>query len=338
MNSNLGNLQKALLKQRCRWVSRPKAWVPLVLVFAVIAFGVYCSLSPADRIGWTGFKRDIEISTSEKRIVNGVETTKITKDVSGKTLWDWMSVLGVPISLAILGFWFQQQQQARADQEVKLEKEIAEGNQREEALQAYFDRLSTLLVDKNLIAIAARIEREHESVAWIGGNNAQDPEHIPRTELDEQQELLDAAVDVIRARTISILRRLGDDGDRKTSVIRFLLEAEVISKLSLDLSRANLSRVDLSRAYLKRAKLSGVNLSGASLARSDLSGADLRWTDLSFADLNGTVLSRANLRWSNLTACEGWTEDQLGSAKLCRTLLPEGCTLDSNRDCQELEA
>ncbi|MEM6591465.1 MAG: hypothetical protein AAF651_06380, partial [Cyanobacteria bacterium P01_C01_bin.73] len=33
--------------------------------------------------------------------------------VPGKTLWDWLSLLGAPVSIAILGFWLQSLQKQR---------------------------------------------------------------------------------------------------------------------------------------------------------------------------------------------------------------------------------
>src|SRR6266699_2227391 len=69
----------------------------------------------------------------------------------GKTLWDWLQLLFIPILLAIGGYWFNQIQKSRdesaaaqrdktereaAVQRDKTEREIAADNQREVALQA----------------------------------------------------------------------------------------------------------------------------------------------------------------------------------------------------------
>lgn len=267
----------------------------------LILFVIYCVVFPAEKVQWTGFKKDTETSRSREITRNGKKITTVTKDVSGKTLWDWMSVLGVPLSLAILGFWLQQQQQRRIDEQAKLEREIAENNQKEEVLQAYFDRLSTLLVDKNLIAIATKLrkadEAKNEQEEAVAGDR--------ETTLDDQKELLDAAVDVIRARTLSILRRLEKDGERKGSVIRFLIEAEVVSKLTLNLSDANLSGANLTGV-----NLSGANLSDANLSDANLTGANLTGANLFDADLRGAALFGANLRDANLLVAN------LGSADL----------------------
>ncbi len=265
-----------------------------------------------------------------------------------------ISVLGVPFSLTILGFWFQQREQKRAGEQAKLEKEIAEVNQGEEALQAYFDRLSTLLADKNLIAVAAKVKKANETA-----------KEQPDPAIEEQRELLYGAVDIIRARTLSILRQFGKDKERKGSVIRFLLEAEVINKLDLNLSYADLSEANFSYIDLSSVKLGGANLNNANfkdvtlidadlrcadlsdailkanLLRADLSGANLSGADLSNAYLkdaylNGADLKDANLSSTDLNGTRGLTEAQLSAAKLCKTQLPAGCNLDPNRDCEEL--
>lgn len=166
--------------KRLAWLKKRRL---LIIVITVLtAIGVIALTKNTTWFNWIGFGEDVIVSTSQERNQQGTLTKTVTTTTlqSAKTLWDWLSVLGVPVSLAILGFWLQQLQQKRTDeqtrlererteqqekfekerseQRAKLEKEIAEANQREEALQAYFDRLSTLLVDKNLTAIATRTE------------------------------------------------------------------------------------------------------------------------------------------------------------------------------------
>jgi len=74
----------------------------------------------------------------------------------GKTLWDWLSLAGVPLVLAWFGFRLQLQQQQQTKEQLETERDIAEQNRQEEVLQNYFDRVSALLVEKNLLAIATK--------------------------------------------------------------------------------------------------------------------------------------------------------------------------------------
>ena len=260
-------------------------------------------------------------STKKDRQGKVLEITTTTTPQDAKNIWDWVGLLGVPIALTAFG-WFQQsreKQQALADkkiaeqqvlvekevaeqkafvekgiaeQQAKTEKEIAESNQREEALQNYLDRLSDLLIEKNLIGKAVKFQAASEKQA---------EDNQPDLKILEEKELLDAASDVIRARTLSLLRRLGKDGERKGHVIRFLIEAEVISKLKLNLGNADLSGADLRDADLNGANLRDADLSGADFRDADLSGADLSVANLSGTNLSGTNLSVANLSGANLS-------------------------------------
>jgi uncharacterized protein YjbI with pentapeptide repeats len=226
-----------------------------------------------------------------------------------KTLWDWLELLIIPIVLTIGGFTFDQLQtnreENRAEQRTASEQAIATDNQREGALQSYFDNISELLLDKNLRTSQAN--PEIRSVA--------------------------------RTRTLSTLRRL--DGERKGILTQALHEAELISKslplISLqraDLSDANLSLANLSLANLAGADLSDANLAGANLAGADLSdanlaGADLTYTNLSDANFTYTNLSDANLAGANLTHAK-LAGANLADANLADAILADAILSDAN--------
>jgi Pentapeptide repeats (8 copies) len=303
-------------------IRKPKNFLPWVLLI-IIALGIVGFLlsQPGLWPGGYGFGKDKSISTEivekDKRgnITKIVETTKHD---DGKTLWDWLSVLGVPLSLLILGSLFQILQQQRAEEVAKAQRErdekvaeaqherdekvaeeqreIAEDETKEEVLQVYFDRLSVLLVDKNLLTIAAKINATElegtESQPTIGATA-------------EERVLLASAMVVIRARTLSILRRFENDPKRKTSVIWFLIEAAIILTLKLNLSDANLSGVDFSHADLSHANFSGADLSHADLSHADFSGANFSEAKLNHANLSGyserVNFTRANLSDANFS-------------------------------------
>ena len=117
---------------------------------------------------------------------------------------------------------------------------------------------------------------------------------------------------------------------------------------SADLSNANFAGARILRTNLARANLSQANFSGADLSDSDLNSANLRDANASGAfmdhvNLNGADLTRANLSGTELTNADltgailtnanlsGARDANLGSAILCRTLMPDGS--QSNRDC-----
>lgn len=285
----------------------------LICVFSVVLVGWV--LPPILWPGGIGIGKDESVTTTTVETIEKDKQGKTVKKVTttahneGKTLWDWGSLLGVPLSLAILGYFLQQQQQKRAEKLSKEQRRIAENGTKEEVLQTYFDRLSVLLIDKNLIALSNK--SNSPKITSIALSNKPNSSTIT----PEEQELLDSSLDVIRARTLSILRRFKNDAERKNSVIKFLIETEIIgkSKLNLsgadlsgaDLSQANLSQANLSQADLSRAFLSRANLYGANLLQAKLKGANLLWADLSkaelqWANLYGADLSTAELQWANL--------------------------------------
>jgi uncharacterized protein YjbI with pentapeptide repeats len=262
----------------------PKKKILLGLGVVLVMTAVLC-FHPQIWPGGLGIGKDQSVTTKSIETVvkdaqgNTTKTVETTKIDDGKTLWDWLSLLGVPVSLAVLGYVLQQLQQKRAEVLAKEQREIAADETKEEVLQVYFDRLSVLLVDKNLLAIGAK----HDQAT------------------DEERELLASAMDVIRARTLSILRRFEHDPERKTSVIRFLIEADFVSKLKLDLSDADLSRANLSGADLSEGFLRCVDLSHTNLSHANLSKADLYYANLSDVNLTGANLNDANLGGANLT-------------------------------------
>ena len=175
---------------------------------------------------------------------------------------------------------------------------------------------------------------------------------------------------VTRASTLALLQDPSLDGDGKGQVIEFLSQLGLILIATEDDEGEaqkkqkqpviSLARVNLSGANLSSANLSGANLSGASLSNANLSNvylikdylidatrtairinanlinANLSFVNLSGANLDGAILRGANLNYADLSRAKNWTEEQLSQAKLCKTQLPPGTTLDPNRDCKEL--
>jgi len=194
------------------------------------------------------------------------------REFGGKTLWDWLQLLIVPVVLSLITVVFAWQQDIRQDQienkRAEAERELASERAQDEALQAYLNQMSGLLLERDL-----RASEEDSEVRTLA-----------------------------RARTLTVLGRL--DPTRKSAVLQFLVEAELLQRIEgrgpiIKLSGANLSGARLSHVNLGdlgNISLSRpTNLSGADLSYADLSNADLRGADLSNANLSGTDLNDANL-------------------------------------------
>lgn len=208
-----------------------------------------------------------------------------------RTAWDWTELLLIPLILAgsvlfLTGSGREMKRRQQAEQ-AALEREIATDRQQETALQAYFDRMSELLLKDKLSKFS--------------------PEEVRN---------------VARIRTLSVLRGL--DARRKGLVFLFLRDSGLIDREAVidlcgadlrgaslkfaslkrvNVSEADLSKSDLGGANLSKSYLSGTNLSGANLSGANLSGVDLLEANLSGANLTRATLCKANLNGADLRGC-----------------------------------
>jgi len=213
--------------------------------------GLFQLIQEGYSLDWTGFGEYTPLSPDAER---------------GKTLWDWMELLIIPIVLAIGAFLLNRSER-------KTEREIAKDRQQEMALQTYIDKMSELLLEKNLRTTKTREVRN-----------------------------------VARTVTLSVMRVL--NRERNNLVIQFLREAALITDgnsiltgadmAGMDLQGLNLRFVFLQEVNLQAANLQGAHLGQANLQKADIRGANLTRTKLPLADLSGALLWRAKLREANL--------------------------------------
>jgi hypothetical protein len=196
-----------------------------------------------------------------------------------KTFWDWLQLLVVPLMLALITVVFTWQQDVRQneleEQRAEAERMLAEQRAQDEALQAYLDQMSGLLLEKNL--------RESE----VGSE----------------------ARTLAQARTLSVLARV--DGSRKFSVVQFLYENGLVTRYSVvvDLSGANLSNVDLSLVDLRSAELSSVFLDKADLSFADLTAAEVSNKQLNQVDVLAGATMPIGQKYEEWLKSKGSRED-----------------------------
>jgi hypothetical protein len=184
---------------------------------------------------------------------------------SGKTLWDGLALLIVPLALALAGFAFTASQSARedrrddrraktdrtlADRRAASDRALADDRQREETLQTYLDQMSDLLLEHDLASPRAGTE----------------------------QRVLASTL------TLTVLRRL--DGERKGVVLRFINDAQLIN--------GDDPKLRLIGADFRGAIVDGADLDVPALARVDLRGASFRSALLRFADFTSADLREAD--------------------------------------------
>ena len=204
------------------------------------------------------------------------------REVGGKTVWDWMQLLIVPIALSLITLAFTWQQDARQqkiedrraqveraveEHRAQAEREIQEERADHATLEAYLDQMVTLLLDRDL-----RASEEDSDVRRLA-----------------------------RARTLVVLDALGPT--RQERVLRFLHEADLIRPTPpneqpvITLKYASLENVELPHRIL----LKGANLQQADLSGSDLTDIDFRGTYLAGAHLEEAKLERAELQGADLS-------------------------------------
>src|SRR5918994_7037269 len=193
----------------------------------------------------------------------------------GMTVRDWLPIVAallvpVVITLGIWGITWQleklenqrdRQAQKLENQRAQAERELAERRAQDEALQAYFDQMSQLILDRKLLEVEQG-----------------DPVHEPG----------DPVYTLAQALTSTAILRL--DAEHNESVTNFLIHSglAVRSKDSARLLRGSaLSHTTLSGAHLNNADLGDANLSGANLSDAILDNANLNRAVLENANLSG---------------------------------------------------
>ena len=230
---------------------------------------------------------------------------------SGKTLWDWLGLIGVPAIIALLVFALNKSQkdteikiaEARriedsktAEQRENFERELEKDRQRQKSLDDYLDRMTDLLLTHKL---SGEPSNEARSIA--------------------------------RTRTLTILKDL--DGTRKSQLIQFLYESSLIGKFSeegiieaiIDLSFADLQGIEFtyggldgvnfSKSNVRNTNFEMASLIGANFYLADLDDSNFSWTKLMGANLHAGLrrvnfasanLTKANLKSANLSGARLW--------------------------------
>ena len=218
----------------------------------------------------------------------------------GKTAWDWLQLLIIPLVLGAGAIWFNMQQSQTSLQIAQANRnkdlQVAKDTQEEATLKAFLDDMSDLLLNHNL----------------------------------RKSHLGDEASQLGRERTLTTLRRL--KADRNRIVVQFLQDAHLIGgenaviNLSYPDQETGLHRQIMriiehipdqggasGRAYLpgglsgddlRLVNLNFVDLGGADLSFADLSGADLSFANLNYTKLNYTNLSGADLSNATLSGAD----------------------------------
>lgn len=197
---------------------------------------------------------------------------------AGKTIWDWLDLLIVPLVLSVTAFLLNRSLKDN-------EQLIAEDNLLEAELQSYFESISKWLIEKDLRNAAP----------------------------DSDLCLMSRALTLRAFRRLNDQRKKAlllflCEADLVTG------DAPVISLKDadlkgLDLAGEYLSGINLREAKLERADFSGAILVDANFDYAHLSEVNLRKSNLRGAFLNFADLRQANLKDANLKNAELYKTD-----------------------------
>jgi uncharacterized protein YjbI with pentapeptide repeats len=230
----------------------------------------------------------------------------------GKSVWDWLDLLLVPVVLAIGGLLFN-----RAER--RAEREIAAERTQEARLQSYLDKMTELMLEKGLRTSEPKSEvRDIARARTLTALRSLDGERK-----DVLLQFLYES-DLVNRKAIIDLNK----ADLRWALLRgaLLLRANLSWAIlgEADLHGAILGEADLRGADLSKAILRWTDLLKADLFRADLRWADLRWADLRWADLRKANLTGADLREADLTGAKV-TEEQLAQARSLKgATMPDG--------------
>lgn len=292
-----------------------------------------------------------------------------------KTVWDWMELLIIPAVLTIGALIFnkaeKENEMRMAKKRNETEQSIALDRQREAALQAYIDKMTELLLNKDTPLRKSNKDDEVRVVARTRTLTTLNSIDLPRKKIllqflfeadliNKEKRTIDLTganlyeVDLTGADlheadlSVTILSRANLSGAnlRKAHLNEADLSGAILLGTDLSganlwrahLNKADLSGVNLGGAFLSKADLSGVNLDGANLSRANLRGANLRGVDLRGVDLNGADLTNAHLDGADLSGANLDGADLSGAyldgADL-RWAILSGAVLDMRRDIED---
>jgi uncharacterized protein YjbI with pentapeptide repeats len=260
---------------------QPPSW-PRRIILIVIVSGVLAVLAA---LAWPTIERPLgmaAINLSRFWVAIIVAATFsiicfLVYFVAHKSLWEFLDLLIVPLALAIIGFGFTAQQQARQthieNQRDERAQAVEEQRAQNAALQAYLDQMNHLMLEKGLVG----------------------------------SEEGDTVFTLAKARTTTALAQF--DGKRNQAVTRFLSDAGLLRDPAL-LAKADLPDAKLHKAVLQNANLADTNLKGANLTDAVLVDTDFSTeekvgggTQTITAELPKADLSRATLLGANLSGC-----------------------------------
>ena len=247
----------------------------VIFIMVVIYWAIWADSSPA----WTGFGAYDEETAGPR----------------AKTLWDWLGLLIVPVALAVGAYLLNRSQKEtelkiakkarEEDREIarqarETEQKIATDRQMQATLEAYYDRMTELLLERDLRG--SESDSEVRSIA-----RAHTVAAVKSLDAERNQQLF------AFLKTSKLIDRDGAIIDLTSANFRDA-KLEGIRLIEVDLSGSDMSGANLSETVIFWSNLNNVKLNGARLIGAEIEGAGFQKVCLDQADLSHAYLRESN--------------------------------------------
>ncbi len=220
---------------------------------------------------WTGFGKSVKSTTVEP----------------AKTLFDWLKLLIIPLSLALLGWTYKEAEKSKS-------KSVEKERSRNQSLISFFDVITDLLHNHGL-----------------GGTPTVQARAMAKTRINMTLSQLDGSRKgqvlqfLYESDLIDVnpkLRLLGANFNNSILDNIVLGDSEIRGAFfkNASLKNANLNGMVLNSSNLEKANLSESQVDNVDLSYTNLKKSKLKNMDLTSVDFFGADLTKADLRGSNI--------------------------------------
>jgi len=248
----------------------------LITIFFIglLSYIAYLALLPEPPT-WTGFG----------------ESVKDPKIESAKTLFDWLKLLIIPLSLGLLGWSYKESEKVKA-------KKSEEERSRNETLNSFFNVITDLLQNHDL---AGQPNVQTRAMAKTRINMT-----LSQLDGDRKGQVLQFLYESDLIDTNPKLRLLGANFNDSMLDQIVLGNSEIRGAYfkNASIQNANLNGIILNSSNLEKANLSGSLVENADFGYTNLRKCRLKNMDLTSVDFVGANLTKANLKGSTITQAQ----------------------------------
>lgn len=242
-----------------------------IVLLALLGYIAYLAFLP-EPPDWTGFG----------------ERVKDPNIQPAKTLFDWLKLLIIPLSLVLLGWSYKEAEKSKA-------KNSEEERSRNETLNSFFNVITDLLQNHNL-ANSPSIQTRAMAKARI---------NMTLSQLDgaRKGQVLQFLYESDLIDISPKLRLLGANFNDSILDQIVLGDSEIRGAYfkNASIKNANLNKIILNSSILEKANLSGSQVDNADFGYTNLKKCKLKNMDLTKVNFEGADLTNANLRGSTIS-------------------------------------